>query len=184
MSWLTACLLLFTIGYLFGRQNTQINTVTIEVPTVFATPSTTQTQTPMLSSTATPTPTQKFQVQGAISPSNKLLETINSYRTKNEKAPLALSHSLCTIASERVAYQVKRGELDHTGFDAYLPAQQEFNSMGEIIQYNSKAVDEKYIVNSGWANSSRHNSSMLKTDWTHGCGKTSGNFAVFIFGRK
>jgi len=110
---------------------------------------------------------------------------MNSYRYAHGLSTLLLTNgNLCRIATTRVHQQVQAGSLDnHAGFQGEAASQKEFLHVGEILQYQSPPQDNRYLVYTGWADSAEHNAIMLDPSWTHGCGATSGPFAVFIFAR-
>jgi uncharacterized protein YkwD len=114
----------------------------------------------------------------------ELFTAVNNYRQANGKTILGGSGTLCGIAQARVAQQVQIGHLDHSGFTAAAQGQTEFRGLAEILQTNSKPYDATFLVQSGWGGSTSHNATMLDNQWTHGCGAVSGNYAVFIFGKK
>jgi uncharacterized protein YkwD len=145
-------------------------------------PSPTTTPTPTSSPSATPKPTVSHTSQSGPTPS-ELLAALNAYRQSQGKAALSSHNTLCAIAQNRANDQSRIGHLDHSGFNAAAQSQQTFKGLAEILQTNSNTKDATFLIQSGWAASASHNATMLDSQWTHGCGAMSGNFAAFIFAR-
>lgn len=141
-----------------------------------------------------PTPTESLpkhtspdaEIVPAQPEDNSLLNAVNRYRSGDNREQLQSHSVLCTIADERLLSLIQRSSLDnHEGFQGYKDQlKQQFSLWGEVIFFSDPPKSPTAVVTEGWAHSSSHNDTILKDEFTNGCGAENKGFAVFLLGKK
>lgn len=128
----------------------------------------------------------QYPADARMATADELFVAINEYRKTHNINQLQKSDTLCTIAQTRANQLLVLGKLDdHAGFSSLVHNQQEFNSMGEIIQGGKQPNYAVHIVEWGWGRSlTGHAESMRDPKWQYRCGGVAGYFSVFVFGQK
>jgi len=136
---------------------------------------------PLPTMNATPIPQITAEPTNVPIVTSSLMTEVNSYRKSFGLNELAVHTAICTIVDERIK-EIK-DSFNHDGFRQRLDngtfSTLSYQGVAENIWYGSGSVTK---VVEDWNSSSGHQEN-LKGNWSAGCGKLDGGFAVYIFFR-
>ncbi|HRN96267.1 MAG TPA: CAP domain-containing protein, partial [Candidatus Levybacteria bacterium] len=167
-------------------QNTAIQGVQDSTPEDV--PELTITPLPTATPTTTPSANLKKSISTPVSTTTQILSALNTYRASKGIAPLQIDTTLQTFAQRRADYFDSTGSMDnHSGFQNMLNdngfEKMGFNALGENSSFGAWETPQN-LIESIYGNSSAHNESQLRSDWTHVGIGVKGHATNLVFGGK
>lgn len=133
----------------------------------------------------TPSATPTLVPKPKISTFNKLFDLVNQYRSQKGLKSLVIYSPLCQFSQTRLE-QIKN-DWSHNGYDQAAEQGQLFSldcpNCSRVGENLAKDYPDEEAVLQAWLASDYHRNN-LEGDWDWGCAASSGNFAVFLFGKK